>query len=95
MEEQKELCHAHSGVMTQIKIGGVIIAGLMVIFCAILAIMWSEQKDSARSILAKIENVTLSREIDLKQVRERVEEIWKEQMRMKWVLEEKDKRVGR
>ncbi len=89
-----ELCHAHSGVMTFIKIGAAIISGLMVIFCALLSIMWSEQKDASRSILSKIESLASNRDADLKPIRERVEEIWKEQLRIKWVFEEKERILG-
>ncbi len=91
----ENVCKAHSGVLMQIKIGGGIIAALMALFSAILGFMWSDQKDSARALASKIEVSTITREIDLKGLKDKVDEIWKEQMRIKWVLEEKDKIIKR
>lgn len=49
-----ELCHAHSGIVTWMKLGGTILTGLMVIFMALLGFMWSELKGQNKEILAEV-----------------------------------------
>jgi len=90
-DESIEFCHAHSGVLQQIKIGGAIIGGLMVIFGTILGVMWSDQKNTSKEILSKLNCVASSS--DFEAVRTRVDNIYYEQQRLKWEIEvEKAKR---
>ena len=53
-DDTTELCLAHSGVMTQIRIGATVIAVLMGLFSAILGVMWSELGSQNKAIITKI-----------------------------------------
>jgi hypothetical protein len=88
--ENEPLCHAHSGIVSQIRIGGSIIGALMIIFCALLSIVWSEQKSNTKEIMTEIKSTSATRDGSLSIMKEKIDEIWKEQLRLKWVIEEKD-----
>ena len=86
---EPEICLAQSGVMTYIKIGSAVIAGLMAIFSAVLGIMWNEQRTTSKEILDKIGYVASA--ADFEAVKTKVELIYSEQQRIKWAMEEREK----
>lgn len=65
-----EVCHAHSGILTWMKLGGSAIGVLLMIFMTILGIMWSELRGQNKEILLELKCLAPSArvsEIEIKQ----------------------------
>ena len=73
-----ELCHAHSGIVARITIGGCIIGGLMVIFCSLLGIMWNELRNQNNVIMSKID--CLASDEEMKEFKLRVDRVREKQI---------------
>jgi hypothetical protein len=79
-DENVEVCHAHSGILAQVKIGGAIIGGLMLIFMALLGGMWSSLREQNAAIMTEVK--CLATDSDVKFLRDRTDFIKEKQIEL-------------